>query len=118
MSRFGFFGAKAKPNEAEIAAAAQIALAHVTPSGGPTMTWSKDVVARLSTLRNRLHQHLTATSRDYTILTSLRSSKIEYCDTVTRELMRRLAGNPYFEVLQHLDEVQAQMGKTVLGGGR
>ena len=118
MGKFGFLGAKAKPNEAVIAAAAQIALAHVTPAGGPTVTWSKDVVARLSTLRNRLHQHLTITSRDYTILTSIKNSKIEYCDTVTRELMRRLSGNPYFEVLQHLDEAQAQMGKTVLGGGR
>ena len=118
MAKFGFLGTKAKPNEAEIAAAAQIALAHATPAGGPTMTWSKDVVTRLSTLRNRLHQHLTLTSRDYTILTSIKSSKIEYCDTVTRELMRRLSGNPYFEVLQHLDDAQAQMGRTVLGCGR
>lgn len=120
MSRFGFLGAKPKPEgQASASPAPRIELAHVTPSGAPpALAWSPQVVSRLSHLRSRLHQHLTASSRDYTILASIKSSKIEYCETVTRELLKRLSGNPYFEVLQHLDAAQAQMSKTVLGGGR
>ena len=127
MGTFGFLG-KAKPAPAMAPAARapdsrsiapRIELAHVTPAGAaPAQVWSPDVVQRLSHLRAQLHHHLTASSRDYTLLTSINSSKIEYCDTVTRELMRRLASNPYFEILQNLDAAHAQLGKSVLGGGR
>jgi hypothetical protein len=122
MGRFGFLGAKTKPQVSAASPtmlAPRIELAHVTPAGGPpALAWSPEVVSRLSHLRTRLHQHLTASSRDYTILTSIKTSKIEYCETVSKELMKRLSSNPYFEVLQHLDAAQAQMGKTSLGGGR
>ena len=118
MSRFGFFGAKPEAR-ASASPAPRIELVRATPAGAPsTFAWSPEVVSRLTYLRSRLHEHLTASSRDYTILASIKSSKIEYCETVTRELLKRLSGNPYFEVLQHLDAAQAQMSKAVLGGGR
>jgi hypothetical protein len=122
MGRFGFLGSKAKSDASPTGAPAmapRIELAHVTPAAGqPAMAWSPEVVSRLNHLRARIHQHLTTSSRDYTILTSIKTSKIEYCETVTRELMKRLSNNPYFEVLQHLDAAQAQLVKPVLGGGR
>ena len=122
MSKFGFLTGKTNASEPVPAAgkpSSRIELAHLVPAGvAPGMAWSEDVVARLSSLRGRLHQQLSASSRDYTILMSLKSSKIAYCDTVTRELTQRLAANPFFEVLQHLDEAQAQIGKSAPGGGR
>jgi hypothetical protein len=115
MSKFGFLTAKAKP-ESQALNAPRMEMAHVLPvAGAPTATWSPEVVARLGNLRHKLHQHLTASSRDYTILSSIKSSKIEYCDTVTRELLKRLSSNPYFEVLQHLDEAQGHMRKSPIG---
>ena len=87
-------------------------------SAGPALVWSDDVVARLSGLRSRLHQQLSNSSRDYALLNSIRSSKIEYCETVTRELRGRLATNPHFEVLQHLDEAHAQMSKGSTASAR
>ena len=102
------------------AAEALAALRPLNPAlaAGPAFVWSEDVVRRLADLRQRIHQHLMSHSRDYSILVSIRTSKIEYCDTVLRELTRRLSVNPFYEVLLHLDEARAQIAKTVHGSGR
>ena len=129
MSKFSFLGTRAQAAPGPRAAAQPTTasrLGAVVPGHAAAaspfnpvdgLVWSKDVVTRLSDLRLRIHRHLLAVSRDYSILTSIRSSKIEYCETVTRELTKRLSANPFYEVLQQLDAAQAQMSKTV-GSGR
>lgn len=82
------------------------------------MAGSDAISARVGTLRHRLHSHLLATSRDYVVLTSLKSSRVEYCNKVTQEVTKRLSSNPFFEVLQHLDDAHSELKKSVSGGGR
>ena len=122
MSKFGFLTSRTAPHDpvsSPAGAGRQMPrMDMASPAEIPAAAFSEEVQARLGSLRGRLHQQLSGASRDYAILQSIRSSKIAYCDTVTRELTRRLAANPYFEVLQHLDEAQAQIARSSLGGGR
>jgi hypothetical protein len=123
MGMFGFLGAKKSPE--------RIAGGHMTVNGKSangksvvgleprlSLAGSDAIEMRVHSLRQRLNTHLLATSRDYAVLSSIKSSKIEYCNQVTQEVTRRLAGNPFYEVLQHLDDAQAEIRRPSLGGGR
>ena len=109
MSKFGFLGLGSRRGVAP-APSQSIEIASDGSAGSqPSMAGVEAITARTMALRTRLHKHLTATSRDYAALASIKASKVEYCDQVTQEVIRRLAGNPFFEVLQDLDAAQAQI---------
>ena len=125
MSKFSFLGlgSKREPKSGELPI---MDLPREAMSGAghapilapmPSIAGADAIAARTSALRLRLHKHLQASSRDYAALSSIKASKVEYCDQVTQEVTRRLAANPFFEVLQHLDDAQAQLKAATAGGG-
>ena len=117
MSKFSFLGLGSKrdnrPEGLPVIDLPRESLAGADHS----MAGADAIAARTSALRLRLHKHLQVSSRDYAALSSIKASKVEYCDQVTQEVTRRLAGNPFFEVLQHLDEAQAQLKTAMISGG-
>jgi hypothetical protein len=118
MSVFGFLGSK-KTSERQARAVQTVDLKPIAAQDPrPSMAGSEAIAQRVGGLRHRLHTHLLATSRDYAVLTSLKSSKIEYCNKVTQEVTKRLASNPFFEVLQHLDDAHSELKRSGSGGGR
>lgn len=118
MSMFGFLSSK-KSSERLGKTPHTVDLKPVaTQEPRQSMAGADAIDRRVGTLRQRLHTHLLATSRDYAVLNSLKNSKVEYCNKVSQEVTRRLASNPFYEVLQHLDDAHSELKKSGSGGGR
>lgn len=112
MSKFGFMGFGGKR---ETAAANNNAQAE---HSSHSMAGAEALAARTTALRGRLHRHLMASSRDYAALTSIKAFNVPYCEQATQEVTRRLATNPFFEVLQHLDDAQTYVNIPQPTAGR
>lgn len=58
-------------------------------------------------LRRRISADLASSSKDYEILSQLDENDLRECARCTKELERRLAMDPRYQVIQKLDETYA-----------